>query len=305
LYQQIINFIYRHPKSALRKIIRFGGFISYFNLVRCRRLMRNAASGLSPVRSFPDGLPVYFLTGRDYLYQTLFCIQSLVKASQTKFKFILIDDGTFNPEIIGTINKLVLGAEVVTKSIIENNLQQLLPAHSYPVLNYKRKVYPHLKKLTDIHSLEGPPWKLVLDSDMLFLKEPKALINWLERPDQPVYMLDSSESYGYSRKLMQYLCGMKTPELLNVGAIGLKSACINWSLLETWIKTLEEKEGGSYYLEQALTAMLVGDKPATILNADDYKVNPLTFPGKENEVLHHYVDLSKALYFKKAWRTIC
>jgi predicted component of type VI protein secretion system len=58
-------------------------------------------------------------------------------------------------------------------------------------------------------------------------------------------------------------------------------------------------------LEQALTAMLIGETEAAVLPADEYMVNPQMKAIEEKTgVLHHYVDLSKEGYFKKAWRMI-
>jgi hypothetical protein len=88
-----------------------------------------------------------------------------------------------------------------------------------------------------------------------------------------------------------------------VGAIGLKSEAINWNKLENWVKTLEEQEGTSYYLEQALSAMLIGKIDATVLKTGDYIVNPSADQIKNKTgILHHYVDLSKEGYFKHAWK---
>ena len=260
---------------------------------------------LPSVTSYSEGLPIHFLTGKNYIYQTLFCIQSLIRVTKTKFRFILIDDGSFDCSIIKQIERQLPGAEIITTALIGQNLKTSLPKHLYPYLHQKRDVYPHIKKLTDIHTIPGNAWKLVLDSDMLFWNEPKQMIDWLKNPDKPLHMVDCEESYGYSYKLMEALCGFKMRNLLNVGAIGLNSRRINWDSIEKWAKTLEEKEGASYYLEQALTAMLVSNTVSIILNANEYIVNPnKQMIINKNGVLHHYVDLSKEGYFKEAWKMI-
>lgn len=267
--------------------------------------MEIASSNLHPVMSTSEGFPIHFLTGKHFLFQTLYCIHSLIKVTKTKFRFILIDDGTFDDSVIQQIINQLPGAEIVTKTIIERNLKHSLPKHLYSQLHHKREVYPHIKKLTDIHTIPGPGWKLVLDSDMLFWNEPLKIINWLKKPDQPLYMLDCTESYGFSHKLIESLCKKKVPLLINVGVIGLNSDLINWEQIENWIGELEEKEGTSYFLEQALTAMLIGDTASTILNDNEYIVNPTNQMIDEKwGILHHYVDLSKEGYFKKAWKMI-
>lgn len=272
-------------------------------MIKGRELMKKQSDHLSPVLSHPDGLPIYFLTGIKYLYQTLYCIQSLCKVSTAKFKFILVDDGSFDSKLIERIHLQLPGSEIINKEIIERNLEQYLPSNKFPYLYQKRKVYPHIKKLTDVHTISGTDWKLVLDSDMLFWSDPEEIIDWLKKPNKPLHMVDCDESYGYSYNLMEDLCGSKIHTLINVGAIGLNSNKINWDQIEHWIKILEEKEGTSYYLEQALSAMIIGNANTIVLDPKEYIVNP----GKKSincksGTLHHYVDLSKDGYFREAWQ---
>ena len=264
-----------------------------------RKLMEKASFNLQPICSYPEGLPIYFLTGKNHLYQTLFCIKSLTQFTKTKFKFVLVDDGSFDNKLIKRIHFQLPGATVIERSLIDENLKINLPVEQYKNLHYKRAVYPHIKKLTDIHTIPGDKWKLVLDSDMLFGDEPTEMLNWLTAPDKPLCMIDSQQSYGYSVQLMENLCSSKIKPLINVGAIGLNSQKIDWDKVDNWVKILEETEGKTYYLEQALSAMLIGDANAVVLNKDKYIVNP---DIHSKGVLHHYVDLSKESYYKSDWK---
>jgi len=262
--------------------------------------MRQLALDLPPVHAYEDGLSLYFLTGKNYLYQTVFCIQSLKQVSGQRFAYIMVDDGSFDDALALQARRMVPDVCLVSSEQVTANLDRRLPWEQFPHLRAKRLHYPQLRKLTDIHTL-GDGWKLVLDSDMLFWDTPEAMIDWLRNPCGPVHMVDCTESYGYSKSLMEKLCGTNVPELLNVGIIGLKSEQIDWKALDLWIRELEGREGGSYYLEQALSAMLIGDADAQVLGPDQYIVNP----AAENAgVLHHYVDLSKKFYFNKDWKKI-
>ncbi|TWR25191.1 glycosyl transferase [Mucilaginibacter pallidiroseus] len=302
LFQDIINNLYRHPLSKYKDKMRFGGRQAYQKMLNGQQAMKAASKSLPPITSYTNGLPIYFLTGSNYIHQTLFCIQSLANCCADKFKFILVDDGTLDAPLISRINQQLPCASIITSTQIQANLEKVIPKINFPVIHKKREVYPHLKKLTDIHSIAENEWKLVLDSDMLFWQRPDDLISWLNAPEVPIHMIDCVESYGYPTNLMQELCGEKVPQLLNVGAIGLKSGSIEWQQVEQWILELEAKEGASYYLEQALTAMLIGAKPSCVLNANKYKVNPATLI--DGSTLHHYVDLSKSIYFLEAWKKI-
>jgi hypothetical protein len=305
LLQQIINKLYRYPKAKLARINKFGGYIEYQKMMRGQKAMELASFDLPPVESYPNGLPIYFLTGEKFLYQTLFCIHSLSKHSSEKFKFILIDDGSFSASLIKRINKQLPHSGIITEEVIEKNLEKNLPETKYFTLRKKRREYPHIKKLIDIHTLDNRGWKLVLDSDMLFFEYPTAMVQWLKKTSQPLHMIDCTESYGYSRPLMEQLCRSAIPQKINVGAIGLNSEAIDWTDVESWVKTLEDTEGRSYYLEQALSAMLLAGKNCTVLKENKYIVNPddkaiLSGAG----ILHHYVDLSKKGYYTEAWRKV-
>ncbi|MES2650184.1 MAG: glycosyl transferase [Bacteroidota bacterium] len=303
MLQSIINTLYRIPRSNYKKIQRFGGFSSYKRMMNGRKEMVEASKTLLSVNSYADGFPIYFLTGKDYLFQTLYCALSLIKVSKEKFQFILVDDGSFDQDFIDKVKLQMPNVKLVLKDEIEKNLANNLPENKYPYLHHKRRVYPHIKKLTDIHTINDNPSKLVLDSDMLFWNEPIELINWLKNPSGCIYMLDSEESYGYDTEFMKSLCGHEIPKLMNVGAIGINSVIINWDEIELWSKTLEAKSGTSYFLEQALSAMLVAKENKTILKKEEYIVNPQS-DDLSNVKLHHYVDLSKKYYFEQAWKQV-
>lgn len=305
MLQHIINKLYRYPKAKLARVNKFGGYFEYQKMLRGQKAMELASVDLPPVPSYPDGLAIYFLTGSKFIYQTLFCIRSLKKHSSNKFKFIMVDDGSFSVALIDRIRKQLPEAEIITKEVIDQNLEERLPETTYPMLRKKRREYPHIKKLIDIHTLNTGGWKLVLDSDMLFFNDPIEVFRWLKNPRQPLHMIDCTESYGYSLPLMEQLCGTKIPEQANVGAIGLNSDTINWAELENWVIALEEQEGRSYYLEQALSAMLLAGQDCIVLDKDKYIVNPNEKAiSSGTGILHHYVDLSKKGYYTEAWRKV-
>lgn len=305
MIQAIIDILYRNPKSSLNKFKRFGGLYSYYMMIGQQKKMSRYALNLPVVNSLPGGLPVYFLTGVNYLYQTLFCIQSLIKVAGNNFDFYLVDDGSLTIIQYKQIKRLLPGSTIISTEEIAHNLNITLPRESFPNLYKKRKVYPHIKKITDIHTYSKHTWKLVLDSDMLFWKEPKEIINWLQNPLKPLFAKDCSDSYGYPLELIESTCGSMVPRLLNAGIIGFNSKTIDWQQLELWVKTLEAEAGTSYFLEQALTAMLIGTTNSLILSEDEYIVNPSQASVKsEKGILHHYVDLSKKDYYNLAWKQL-
>jgi len=303
MIQSLINQLYRFPVSKWKTINRFGGLISYKKMLMGKQEMIKASTKLPPILSDEHGYSIYFLTGKNYLFQTFFCAFSLVQASNNSFQFILIDDGSFDELLKTKAKEQMPGVKIISKVEIADNLLAKLPIQDFPYLHRKREVYPHIKKLIDIHTINDQDYKLVLDSDMLFWDEPIEILDWLKNPSGALHMVDCEESYGYNKDLMESLCEAKIPELVNVGVLGLQSKTINWIALERWAKTLEETEGASYFLEQALSTMVIANQKRTILSNDDYLVNPND--GEERQkILGHYVDLSKKEYFETAWKLL-
>lgn len=306
MLQKLINILYRYPKSKLLQIKRMGGWLNVRKIERSRQAMESIATQIKCPK-FSEATPnleIWFLTGKKFWYQTLFCIKSLIESSQQDFFIHICDDGSLDDELTDRILTQVPYIHVHRLAEIEERLEHALPHDQFPYLWHKRTIYPHIKKLTDIHAgTQG--YKMVLDSDMLFYREPNVVLEWLKKPTKPFHIVDVVSSYGYSQSLMESLCGKPIPERINVGLIGLNSAAIDWEKVEYWGKNLEAKEGTSYFLEQALTAMIIGDSEAVVGPADQY----IVMPTKEEvlnptAVLHHYVDTSKEWYFKHAWRRL-
>lgn len=275
--------------------------VNYYLMILGMRRMERAAEKLTYLTEEPH-FEIHFLTGKKFLFQTLFCIYSLERYSRIAFCVNLYDDGSFDDQTVANIKKQLPHVKIHLKPDIDQRLKEHLPQDQFPYLNHKRNIYPHIKKLTDIHC-GNPGWKLVLDSDMLFRAYPSKIIQWMRNPAKPIYMLDSNYAYGFPKKEMEKRCKTGVPHLLNVGVIGLNSEIINWQKVENWAKDLEGTFGNSYYLEQALTAMILGQAECDILPQSEYVVYPKDI-NQPQSILLHFVDLSKALYFRWAWRKI-
>ena len=303
----IKTIVYRRPKDELRRLQRWGPR-GYFRTGAWQRQMEQAATRLPVLVSsaLESGRPleVWFLTGARFWYQTAFCAWSLAHHSQRDLVLNLVDDGSLRLEQEQHLRRLFHSGVTRWKHEVATELDQHLPVSRFPVLRQRWSDYINIRKLTNIH-LGSSGTKLVLDSDMLFFHRPDELLAWWDQPNGPCLMVDCVESYGYSRELMEELAGAPIPPLLNVGICGLASELINWEELEHWCQILVEREGTSYFLEQALVAMLAARSSPTVMPRSSY----ITFPTRQQTlagegVLQHYVADSKPWYFGEAWRLI-
>ncbi len=302
----LVRAVWHAPVGRVRSCWRNGGPWAERQTELGRREMIAAARQLPPLPPPPAGpsLCVHLLTGREFWYQALFCLHSLAAVSDGPIAVEFHDDGTLDSASRGHLAQLGPAVRIHPLGTLEDRLDQLLPRDRYPVLRERRDHYPNLRKLIDPH-IGSSGWKLVLDSDLLFFRRPALLLDWLAGPDRMLHATDCTESYGYSRPLLERLAGAPIPPLVNVGLCGLRSEALDWDRLESWCAGLLRGEGTNYYLEQALVAMLAAGKPRVIAPAGDYVTRPERREALEpRAIMHHYVAESKRWYFQTAWRRV-
>lgn len=296
--------IYHQPLGRLRQCLRNGGPLAERETERQRQEMEAAAHNLGPLPQFPacPSVTLHLMTGRRFWYQTAFCLHSFARASQTTTLAELYDDGSIDDACAGRLRALGPGIRIHRQADLWAKRNDLLPADRFPNLSERWENYPNIRKLIDVH-LGSSGWKLVIDSDLLFFQRPDALLDWLAAPDCLLHAVDSEESYGYSRALLQRLAGGPLPTRLNVGICGLRSESLDWERIEAWTAELQRCEKTHYYLEQALVALLATYESARAVPEMDY----VTFPSpaevaSPTAVMHHYVATSKRWYFRDGWR---
>lgn len=297
--------LWHTPVGALKTSIAVGGPVEQWRDRRARGRMRAAAARLEPQTlppadtSWPE---VHFLTGARFWDQTALCLFTLQAHSGCCLQTVLHDDGSADDAIVTRLGRMFPRARWRRPADSAALLDRHLEAARYPVLRERWRVYPNIRKLIDVH-LGARGWQLVLDSDMLFFRHPDFLLDWMRAPDRPLHAVDVQDSYGYPRPLLESLAGAPLPARLNVGICGLRSEDLDWDRLETWCRRLHESAGTSYYLEQALVAMLCAGRPCAVAPAEDYQVMPTEAECREpRAVLHHYVAGSKRGYYRHAWK---
>lgn len=294
---------WHRPRAALARSRRAGGPWHQWLDHRGETAMRRAAAQLPPRHDTRHvAAEVWFLTGRRFWHQTAFCAWSLLQHSDDGVRPGFIDDGSFDDTLIAEAQRLFPGSLVRRAAECGSLLDTALPVAQFPALRSQRRTYLHLRKLTDAH-VGHRGYRVVLDSDMLFFRRPDALLAWLAAPDRPVHMLDVHDAYGYPAATLVALAGRAVPPHVNVGVCGLASDSLDWPRLESWTAELLARHGTSYYLEQALVALLLAATPALRLPPPDYRLLPDAAECRSpSAALHHYVDLSKRGYFRHAWK---
>ena len=297
--------LYHRPIAALGDSIRAGGPVGQWRTERGRRQMEVAALGLPSLPLPAPGetaLEIHVLTGRKFWYQTAFCLWTFGKQTGRPLAPVIHDDGSLTEEWRSHLRRIVPGAFFVSKEEAIARLDEFLPQARFPLLRERWQNYPHLRKLTDVHA-GRVGWRLSMDSDLLFFSDPVMLVDWLDRPTRPLHATDVQNAYGYPLELLAELAGRPVPELVNTGLCGLSGEDIDWPRLEDCCRRLFAQAGKSYYLEQALAAILLAGRDCVVAPISSYVTLPVAPEVHEcRAVMHHYVAGSKRWYFRNNWR---
>ena len=303
--------IYHRPIAAIGDSLRAGGPWEQWLTERGRRQMETAAHTLSPLPEAGDGkvpLEVHLLTGRRFWYQTAFCLWTFGRQSGRTLSPVVYDDGSLRDEWRALLARVAPTARFVEESETVGRLDTHLPAARFPVLRERWLHFPLLRKLIDVH-VGHTGWRLFIDSDLLFFRCPRLLVDWLDHPTKPLHAADVQNAYGYPLEMLADLAGRPVPERLNTGLCGLRSEEIDWERMEYWCRTLIERAGTHYFQEQALVAIMLAGRDCTVAPIASYVTLPSAPEVHEcRAVMHHYVAESKRWYFRDNWRhalTVC
>ena len=268
-----------------------------------RRLTIEAAVRQLPsIRPKPEctDLPVYFMTGREHWAMTAFCAFSLLKSAAVQVPIAIMDDGTLCEEMRNELRRILQRVEFLAVDDAEERVCRHLPPDRFPALHAMRRELPLMRKLMDLHAgNEG--WRLFLDSDVLFFRNPEWMLSWLKRPSAAVFMNDYQNSYGYPASLIEEILGQPMPEMINTGLCGLRSEAIDWDRMAHWARRLHAASGTNHFSEQCLTAMLLATSNAAAAPVE-YLIHPTENESrKPTAVMHHYVAESRTWYHIYGW----
>ena len=298
-------YLWHLPRAKAVATFRAGGPLEQWRTLRGQRAMEAAARALPELPS-QGGRPleVHVLTGRRFWYQTAFCLWTFARHAERDLVPHIHDDGTLAEEWIAPLRRVFPAAQVVAERETLARLDESLPATRFPSLRRRREELPLIRKLTDIHAgLTG--WRLFMDSDLLFWRCPRLLVDWLDRPTKPLRAVDVEYAYGYPPELLAELAGQPVPELVNTGLLGLCGGDLDWERMEWWCRTLIERAGTHYYQEQALTALHLAGHECVTAPLQDYVTYPKPPEAAACQaVMHHYVADSKRWYFQRNWRRV-
>jgi hypothetical protein len=231
---------------------------------------------------------------------TAFCAWSLLKTTSANLTPHVMDDGSLGAAERDELARILPQVRFLDRTNCDGSVEIALPKTQFPALHAMRAELPLMRKLMDLHAGRAG-WRLFLDSDMLFFREPEWMLQWLANPEAPVYMSDYQNSYGYSPALIENVMGAPLLPMVNTGLCGLRSEKIDWDELEHWARALQAAEGTNHFSEQCLTAMTI-TRHGGVIAPREYLILPSEHESQApSAVMHHYVAESRTWYHVYGW----
>jgi len=270
-----------------------------------RQKMEKAAFKL-PIPSAILGPPVklHILTGTRHWYQTAFCLWSFSVVSGRRVIPFIFDDGSLKLEQLEVLKRLFPKLRFMGAQQTLDRLDEFLPRKHYPSLRTQQQINPMFKKLLDIHAGESD-WRLQMDSDILFFRNPEFLINWHDRPNYSIHLKGIRNAYSCSISYLSELVGRPVRQRVNAGLLGLRSIEIDWEQMEFWTQKLLQNGGKPHLMEQTLYGLHLSENKCLALDPEEYVLLPEPPEVYEcKAVMHHYIVHSRRWHFQRNWKRI-
>jgi hypothetical protein len=238
-----------------------------------------------PVR---DDVSMHMLFGaRDFL-MGLWSLASFYRVMPEVGELVVHSDGSLTQGHMSAIRKLFPQARIEDAKEFMTSHGDLLSGH--PVLKKFREIYPKFqsKKLIDQYVLSGKKIRILLDSDILWFKEPSEIVASLRAGVPKPLMMTNQGAYIH----VQFADGTSTTDEVahaNSGIVVYREDQFSLDAMEEYVKKTDYL--GKKFTDQACFASML--KPEFLSESTYIIKGTLT----DAIVMRHYTSPSRAKFF--------
>lgn len=249
-----------------------------------------------PIETNPESrTEIHSAVPHRYLFAYLFAIKSLLHY-YSDLSIVIHDDGSLKENDKQLLKSHLPDCRIIDRAFADSEFEK----QKNPFLSKVRSSYTSYLKLFDTTLFSRSEQIIILDTDTLFLKEPKTVIDWIKNGGKPWYHMAPQgkmkvekelqiANYSKLQKVHIQTLIMDNLDEINAtlkknyslqqgfcsGFIGYDSTTINLEELEQLFKLLYEKFGDKIFrwgAEQTTHGLILCSKGATSLPIDDYFV---------------------------------
>ncbi len=269
----------------------------HYFVVMPRILKTQPVTGLTDARC-----EVHAMTSRKHWLYLMWALKSFYAASGRRYMLCIHDDGTLPPRVFEVFRAHFPDARIVSRKDADAHMGKVLTP--FPLVQKFRQGTYFAQKITDPVAYLQAPRMLVMDSDILWFREPVELLRRIEDPTylKNAFNGDSWSTLIVSPDAVKAVYGVDLTAKLNAG-LGLVHADSQaFGRMEQCIQLPTMPPLGHYFLEQNLQTVLSSIHGVELL-PDEYTVDPSGRPTG-NRPLRHYTSPIRHRMFSEGMRRL-
>jgi hypothetical protein len=235
--------------------------------------------GCAPLTGLTDArAEVHVLTsGQDWI-ALLWALRTFYRASGRRYRLCIHEDGTLPPAGAAELRRQFPDARLIDRGTADARLAVALAAA--PACRAHRDKNPLLLKTFDFEAFLETESLVVLDSDLLFFQEPRALLARIEDLSDRRSSFNRDWRYGYSVPWDEIVARAAPPveTLINSGLGVLRRGVVSPAWCESYFATFPSLPRHPHRIEQTLIALCAARHGYVMLPAEyDVREGPTDF----------------------------
>jgi lysophospholipase L1-like esterase len=200
-------------------------------------------------------VPVHLLVSSSSWHCGLLAAISLEAVSKKNWRFVFHDDGSVTDEQRLQILKSLPGVRFVSRQEAEEKMAILLS--NFPLCRQHRARHNFFLKIFDIPLFAESSHFILLDSDVLFFREPLEVVKWVESSKEAIlFNEDTQEKYCNPRQEIETKIGLNLLHNFNSGLVLMRTKAIDLSLAESFLSKFEGCAHHPQFFEQTLYCLM-------------------------------------------------
>lgn len=243
-----------HRRAPFRCITGYRVLIRTFGASLLRRVLKQPP--LAVPEAAPGDVCVHVLTKRNECLFALWACRSLLERLKRPLPVFIHDDGSLTPSHIALLISALPGVRVVTRAAADRLAREQLA--DLPKCLRLRQSNVLTLKLFDPWIVQKTGDLILLDSDVLFFRDPGEVLHWLDEPASRVNRWNVESGVATTPATNRERMGAKmedppAPEINSgLGLVTRTSIC--FSAIESWLSGHERPD--DWLIEQRLYGRL-------------------------------------------------
>lgn len=276
----------------LRKDFKRGFRASYYDYAVAGKIRQwenpNAGQAAQPV-------PIYTLCSKDTVYLCQWMLASWFHFTKRNWNVFVYEDGTLSGAQREILTSFLPSMRLISPRDLDDAMQAALG--DKPACSDYRARHPLAKKIFDIPVLAGDSRFILIDTDVLFFREPSDLLRWADSGNGETWFnSDFAEPSPISLDILEKQIGVRPWGKVNSGLCLLPPKVVDLDFCEGCLKSTGLLSSNLWRVEQTLFALCAARSGRGGLLPATYEVS-ISRKRTPRSISRHYVGAVRDLFY--------